>query len=259
MPKNIERLNIYNAAQEAGALTAHLNKEYPEQSGQFTPEQYTIFDLLNGNLDGYAEIDSDNYEILINPQLQTELPPEFIKNPTKYLHENGRTLKQANRDGKYPDEEIIQTKLSEQEIIAKRVETKKVKVAKQELAISLTAQKAGLGGVKSVGFLTAKDRQSGDYLLMEKVQGVSVPQFIKEINAKLGEGEIALFKKIINLKIEEIAENYRQRINIDKTWYLKDFLIDFDWDNKKIINIVPLDWERVRLFNPDKPGEIERL
>lgn len=259
MPNKMERMDYDEAREEAGKLTDSLKREYPKQGGDFKPEQYIIFDILGDNLDGYKEIEGDNCDISINPSLATDLPAKFITDSIGYLHENGKILKQSDKEGKYPDEEIISFSLPEIEAIAKKIENKKVKVAKQELAISLAAEKAGLEGAKPIGYIKSQNGESGDYLLMKKSDGLPLTRFAEELETRLDRETAAMIKEIINKRIEEIAQSYRRELKIDKTWHIKDFMIDYDWDNNAVKSITPLDWERVKIFDEAKPTEIEKL
>jgi len=259
MPSKMERMNYDEARSEAEQLTGRLKKEYPQQDGGFKPEQYAVFDILSGNLDGYLEVASDTCDITVNPELAGRLPAEFLSDPIGYFNKHGDILKQSRKEGKYPDEEIISLPLADWEAVAKKIEKKKVKVAKQELAILLAAEKAGLKGAKPIGFIKSHDSESGDYLLMEKAKGESLPHFAKEMASHLDSETAAIIKEIINRKIEGIAESYRRELKIDKTWHLKDFMIDFDWKSNAVRSITPLDWERVKIFDEKKPAEIEKM
>ena len=261
MPRSPEkrRLDLKEAEQAAETLTSQLNKEYPEQQGRFTPEQYAVFDLMSDELQGATEIAGDKYDITVNADVQTALPPEFVADPVDYIRKNGKILKQSSKE-KYSDEEIIQINLGGQEVIVKRVVgSKKIKVAKTELAIDLAAQSAGLSGARAFGFLTAKDKQQGDYLLMDKVDGVPLIHFMLEARNKLGPTEAEAIRLVVNEHIKNIAAGYREKLGIDKNWQIKDFMIDFDWDKKTVKSITPLDWERVKLYEPDKPREIDQI
>lgn len=253
------RYNHETASNEAAQLTESLKKEYPNQDGNFETEQYAVFDLLGDASAKFDEIVNGDFEILIPKDLTTSLPEEFLRNPKQYLIEHGNILKSSSPEDKYPDEEIISVDLGYKKIIAKKVEGKKARVAKKELAILVAAENKGLPTAKPFGYLN--DKESGNYLLMETIPGISLNKFLEYLKSsgQYDQTQIGIYFSAINREIENIANDFRTKLNIDKKWYIKDFMIDFDEEKKVIRSITAIDWERAKKFNPEKPLEIELI
>ncbi len=207
-----------------------------------------------------VNIDSEHYGIRVVQEYAKKLPAEFVTNPKKYLEANGILLKGSKGEGEFPDEEVILFTLDDgTQVVAKRIELRKAKEAKKEFMVLIAAKKAGLSTVEPIGFLSGKEEADGSYLLMEKLEGVSGRNFNKYLEklGKFTEARIQAIMKIISQKLEEQAKMYREKLNIDKRWRVKDTIIQFNEETGEVEDVVPIDWERVKTYDPDKPQKID--
>ncbi len=207
-------------------------------------------------------IDSEHYKIRIREEYAKFLPESFIENPKVFLEKHAELIKGSSGEGKYPDEEVRLFKLNNGvEIIAKRVELRKAKEARKEFAILIAAKKFGLPTADPVGFLSGKEDASGNYLLMEKIEGYSGRKFEKELKnmGNYSDEEIKAIMQEVANKNKEVAELFRSTIKIDKRWRIKDVMIEFNKETGEIGNVIPIDWERADNFNPSSPKEIDEI
>lgn len=209
-----------------------------------------------------VNMDSEHYGIRIVQEYAQKLPPEFVLDPKQYLEAHGTLLKGSKGEGEFPDEEVILFTLQDgTEVVAKRIELRKAKEAKKEFMILIAAKKAGLSTAEPVGFLSGKEEADGSYLLMEKLEGVSGRNFDKYLEklGKFTEAQIQDIMKTITQKLEEQAKLYRQKLNIDKRWRVKDTIVQFNEETGEVEDVIPIDWERVKTFDPDKPEKIDTV
>jgi hypothetical protein len=119
------------------------------------------------------------------------------------------------------------------------------------------AKELGLPTANPIAFVFGRNFNEGSYVIMEFVEGVSGDKFEEEMQ-KFDFSEEAKLRLRGDLqKIHrEIAQNYRERLGVDKNWYLKDLIIQLDQKEQKIVRVVPVDWERISPYNPNNPKTI---
>lgn len=229
---------------------------------QAIARHYMIKERLNFKAPENRNYDSENYYIRVHQDYADILPKEFIENPNAFLKERGTLLKGSHGDGEFPDEEIISFSLEDgTEIISKKIEIKKSKQSRKEFAILIAAKKVGLETAKAVGYLSGKTQDDGSYLLMEKIEGFSGRKFEKYLQEthKYSTEKINDIMKVVFQKLQDIAQIFRDRLNIDKHWRVKDTIIQFNEQTGEVENVIPIDWERAKTYNPDKPQKIDEV
>ncbi len=229
---------------------------------QAIARHYWLQEQLHHEPSGNINLDSEHYMIRIRQDYAQFLPKKFMDDPKTFFEQHGQLLKSSKDGGKYPDEEVILFKLTNgTEIVAKRIELRKVKEARKEFSILIAAKKSGLPTAEPVGFLSGKEEKDGSYLLMKKIEGYSGRKFEKELRAsgKYSDSQIQNIMKQVAEKNKEIAELFRTTLKIDKRWRIKDTIIEFNEETGEVETVIPIDWERVKNFNPDNPKEIDEI
>lgn len=229
---------------------------------QAVGRHYWLKEQLHHEPSGNINLDSEHYLIRVRQEYSSLLPPEFISDPKTYLAQQGELLKGSKGEGEYPDEEVILFKLSDDtEIVAKRVELRKAKEARKEFSILIAARKANLPTAEPVGFLSGKTEADSSYLLMKKIEGFSGRKFEKHLrySGKYNDEQVKSIMQIVAEKNKEMAELFRETLNIDKRWRIKDTIIEFDEETGEVVGVTPIDWERVQSYDPSTPKEIDEI
>jgi len=229
---------------------------------QAVGRHYWLKEQLHHEPSGNINLDSEHYLIRIRQEYSSLLPPEFVSDPKTYLAEHGELMKGSKGEGEYPDEEVVLFKLSDDtEIVAKRVELRKAKEARKEFSILIAARKANLPTAEPVGFLSGKTEADSSYLLMKKIEGFSGRKFEKYLqdSGKYNDEQVKSIMQIVAEKNKEMAELFRETLNIDKRWRIKDTIIEFDEETGEVAGVTPIDWERVQSYDPSTPKEIDEI
>lgn len=206
--------------------------------------------------------ESDRHSVRMTRERAGTFPSVFFSHPEVYIREHGELIKGGTEEGTYPDEEIREVLLDHApSVIAKKIELRKAREAKHEYTILIAAKKKGLPAARPVGFVAGKSREDASYLLMEKVAGISGRHFEKYLRQleRFSEAEIHTILSTVSAKNEEIAQQYRRELSVDKYWRIKDLMIDFDEGTGEVRGVTPLDWERAKVYDPYDPQEIEKL
>lgn len=223
---------------------------------------YWLKEQLHHEPSGNINLDSEHYTIRIRQDYAKLLPPEFLRDPKVFFTQHSELLKGSKGKGKYPDEEVVLFMLSDgTEIVAKRVELRKAKEARKEFSILIAAKKAGLPTAEPVGFLSGKEKDDGNYLLMKKLEGRSGRKFEKELiqSGKYSDEQIKSIMRVVAEKNKEMADLFRTTLKIDKRWRIKDTIIEFNEETGEVESVVPIDWERAQNYNPSTPKEIDEI
>lgn len=227
---------------------------------QAISRHYMVQERLHFEAPENANYDSEDYYIRVHQEYADILPADFIKNPKQYFEQQGTLLKGSKGEGEYPDEEVLSFKLEDgTEVIAKRVELRKSKEARKEFMILIASKKAGLPTAEPIGFLSGKKEEDGSYLLMEKLEGYSGRKFEKYLqeSGKFTDEQVTDIMKTVAEKLKDLAQMFRDQLNIDKRWRIKDTIIQFNEETEEVEDVIPIDWERVKTYDPNKPQKID--
>lgn len=201
-------------------------------------------------------------KIEIKPEFTEFIPREFIDNPIEYFEQEGRNIKKGEiiRDegGVIHEDPTAVKDLPtwkneagiEIQIVGKRVNADKGAVRDSgdpfhEYKILEQLAEIGLPAAKPI----AKVEQAGVHIIvMERLPG-----FRWSERKSLDLREKGYTDKNIEILIAE-AENKMQELKskfdeagIVRDWKLKDMVFQIDVEGKKIISVVPTDWERTRI------------
>lgn len=229
---------------------------------QAVGRHYWLKEQLHHESSGNINLDSEHYLIRIRQEYSSFLPPEFVSDPKTYLAQHGELMKGSKGEGEYPDEEVVLFKLTnDTEIVAKRVELRKAKEARKEFSILIAARKANLPTAEPVGFLSGKTESDSSYLLMKKLEGFSGRKFEKHLrdSGKYDDNQVKAIMQTVAEKNKDMAELFRETLNIDKRWRIKDTIIEFDEETGEVAGVIPIDWERIQNYDPESPKEIDEI
>jgi aminoglycoside phosphotransferase (APT) family kinase protein len=203
-----------------------------------------------------TKIERDAYTLRLLPGAKELLPSDFIDKAYEFALKNGKILKKAelNDTGTKSVQEIV-WKMTDEDgysFVLKMVPSEKVEDPEHELHVLERAQEVGLAAPKPLGMMHVGSR---DFLMMEYVPGRSGQDiWDKLIDEGWSAGEIEAAQKEATRLIEQTAKTYRETLQIDKPWYIKDFLLDFD--GRRLKSVFPLDFERAHAFDPQNPEKI---
>ncbi len=219
------------------------------------------------------------------------LPEDFRDNPQIYIEEYGKNIKSGeikyHEDGSVREDPTASKFLSEWtnnqgeviQPVSKKVNLEKVKTRTEnegekfadpllEYKMISLCQALDLLSAKPIGFVEQGDNL---YILMERVKGYTWTKRDKEVLGKLG--FTADDQEPIQRQIEEQMNALKEKFEefgIYRKWKHKDMVFDLDIENKRVTNIVPVDWERSYLdtkklmqrisnFSPEKRQKIEEI
>lgn len=203
-------------------------------------------------------------------RLSTELDDMQKQQLTEFFdHDNigqrllsgAKQIKISDPSDPYPDEAVFEIPLTGTDgVIVKSVVTDKQQGPLDEFEALLLLQKVGVDSPKPLGRIFT-DGQHG-FVIMEKLPGVSgraIQQYFDDNNISEADqqGILAYTKD----KMQEIAETIRRDTGLDKPWRLKDFMIVFHdtfvSGHPIVERMLPIDFERANVFDPQRPQSIE--
>lgn len=201
-------------------------------------------------------------EIEIGEGYEEFFPEEFKNNPVKYFEDNGINIKAG--DVKYDEEGLIRkdptavktlpawtNKEGEKIfIVGKKVNVVKSQVGKTadpfyEYKIMEIAKEFNLPVPNPI----AKVKQADNHLiLMEKVEGITWTERGKIEIQDRGFSTEDIESILIEAQEMMLAlQTAFEEIGLVRTWQLKDMIFDIDFQNKKLLKIIPTDWERTEI------------
>lgn len=204
----------------------------------------------------FAEVKRENYTLRLLPGAKDDLPPDFIDKAYEFALANGKKLKHVNKTdtGVEGVNEIV-WKMTDEDgyaFVLKLTQPDKMPDPDHELRILEKAYQLGLPAPKPLGMMHVGTL---DFLMMEYVPGRSGQDiWDKLIDEGWSAGEIRAAQSQAERLISQTAETYRKALKIDKPWYIKDFLLNFD--GKTLKSVFPLDFERGHTYDPANPEKI---
>jgi len=253
---------------ETGKMQVVAEPTTPEEQFEFAmikhaiTRHYWLQEQLNTKSSAYKTITTNTHKLRISKDSANLIPSGFLENPRDYLAKNGVLLKGSQGEGDYPDEEIFSFQLTDgTEVIAKRIELRKLGYAQKEFGVLIAAKRAGLKTANPVGLVTGLKAINCSYLVMEKLAGMSGRNFEDQLrtSGKYTEEKIKEILKDASLKLRTIAEEFRTSLEVDKIWELKDTVIQLNIETGTVKNVIPIDWERIEKYNPENPKQIVML
>lgn len=195
------------------------------------------------------------YTLDLLPGAEEVIPSGFIDGAFEFALAHGKTLKHASVSEKgEPTNEIIWKfpGTHEKAFVAKLVQTGKMMKPDQELHVLERIHEHGLPAPRPLGMLKVGDAY---FTLMEYVDGISGQDiWMKLATRGWTKEQIGTAKEDAERMMQEIAQRFRSELEIDKPWYIKDFLLNFE--GRTLVSMFPLDWERAHAYDPNKPDKI---
>lgn len=173
------------------------------------------------------------------------------------LLSGAKQIKISDPSDPYPDEAVFEIPLAGTDgVIVKSVVTDKQQGPLDEFEALLLLQKVGVDSPTPLGRIFT-DGQHG-FVIMEKLPGISgraIQQYFDDnnISEEDQQGILAYTKD----KMQEIAETIRRDTGLDKPWRLKDFMLVFETLPTTVDRMLPIDFERANVFDPQNPQSIE--
>lgn len=222
---------------------------------------YWIAESYGQHNDSLWVVATGMYTARVHTIIKDGLPEEFFENPGHYVAQHGELLKGRNEAGhEFPDEEIVRLPLMDgTPVIVKRVERRKTDDSLIEFKVLRSAQRAGLKTARPLGLVSAQQPDQPSYLLMDVVPGVSGRNFDRYLHSlgTFSESQQQEILAVVHQHLAKIAQEYRSVLGIDKRWRIKDTIIQLDHETGVVLDVIPLDWERARSFDPYNPQKVD--
>jgi len=203
-------------------------------------------------------------KIEIEENYQDFIPEDFLNNPVEYFEREGINIKQGeikkDETGKVREDPTavkdmpvwINHKNEELYTIGKRVNIEKGKIKESgdpfyEFNIMKKIKEKNL----PVATPIAKIEDKGIYLIIvEKIHGIrwSEKDALKLREKGYTNEDIEDLKSQAEKQMNELKDKFEQA-GIKRGWKLKDMVFEIDFDNKKILNMIPTDWERTKVVD----------
>lgn len=215
------------------------------------------------NLESLGSFESKiEIKLEIEKGFETFVPEDFKQDPFGYFESKGKNIKSG--EAEYNDDGLIvedptatkdlpvwtDEKGVELHTVGKKVNTVKSQVGKSEdpfyeYKVMEIAREFGLPAPIPVAKVEAGD----NYLLvMQKVSGLRwTDEGMKPIhNAGLSDDEKQDLLLQAQGLIDGIKEQY-EKIGLYRNWKMKDMVFNVDIQNRKVLSVIPTDWERTKI------------
>ncbi len=208
-------------------------------------------------------------EINIENNFQDFIPEEFLANPLEYFEKYGRNIKSGeilyDSESKVKEDPTAvkdlpvwrNQKNQELHTVGKKVNLAKGKVGESgdpfyEYSIMEIAKEFGLPAPIPVAKVTHNNEH---LIVMEKIEGIRwTNEGMKPIhNSNLTEADKQNLIAQAEARMSDLQQKY-EAIGLHRNWKLKDMVFNIDIPNKKVIGVIPTDWERTKI-NTEKLAE----
>ena len=190
------------------------------------------------------------------------IPVEFRNDPFGYFEREGRNIKSGeikyDENGRITEDPTAVKDLppwQDQngkllEVVARRVNIEKGEIKKSgdpfyEYKIIKLVRSLGLPAARPI----ARAELGRNYLIvMEKIKGVRWSEKDKLNLRERGysDEDIEDLKRQAQERMEKLRQRF-EAAGIERGWKLKDMVFDIDIERRRIINIIPTDWERTKI------------
>lgn len=210
-----------------------------------------------------------NKEKILLPDVEIErgftdfVPKEFLDNPVGYFERYGKNIKEGevvvDKTGRVREDPtavkdlpVWENSKGEQIVcVGKRVNILKGNVIKSgdpfyEYEILKILYEEGLPGARPI----VKVKQGESHIIvMERIPGIRWTEKEALILKTRGysDDDIQNLKNQAQQKMEEVQQQF-EAAGIIRKWALKDMVFQIDIENKKIIRVMPTDWERTKII-----------
>lgn len=206
--------------------------------------------------------DAPKSKVEVELEFTEFIPQEFIDDPVGYFESEGRNIKTGeikyDETGRVREDPTAVKDLpvwkntdgAELHIVGRRVNTAKGAVGESgdpfhEYKILERLAQMELPAAKPV----AKAEQAGTHIIvMERIPGLRWSEK-DSLNLKekgYSDEDIATLMTEAEQKMSELKARFDEA-GVIRGWKLKDMVFEVDIENKKIISMVPTDWERTKI------------
>ena len=209
-----------------------------------------------------------NFDIPPQPEVNAEsdfqdfIPEEFLANPLEYFEKYGRNIKSGeilyDSEGKVKEDPTAVKDLpvwrnqrnEELHTVGKKVNLTKGKVGESgdpfyEYTIMEIAKEFGLPAPIPVAKITHNNEH---LVIMKKIEGIRwTDDGMKPIRDS---NLTAEDKQNLIAQAEALMFDLQQKyegIGLHRNWKLKDMVFNVDIPNRKVISVIPTDWERTKI------------
>ncbi|TXH02024.1 MAG: hypothetical protein E6R05_04755 [Candidatus Moraniibacteriota bacterium] len=202
-------------------------------------------------------------KVEIYPEFQDFVPAEFTQDPFGYFETRGKNIKPGDTEydttGRIKEDPTAVKDLPvwqnpggvELKAVAKKVNTKKGVFKKgahpfHEVTVMDEVRKRGLPAPAPV----ARVQRGGEFLVvMERAKGLTTFDAALQIafqTWQYSELDKQVLKQDAERAMAELRERFEQA-GIKRKWKLTDMVFEVDFENRKVVGIVPVDWERTEI------------
>ncbi len=202
----------------------------------------------------------------VRPEFATFVPQEFLDDPVGYFEREGKNIKTG--EIKYNEAGIVREDPTavkdlpvwkneeggEIQTVGRRVNISKGVVGESgdpfyEYKILEQLARMGLPAAKPI----AKVEQSGTHIIvMERIPGLRWSERVS-LNLKekgYSNEDITALTAEAEQKMNELKARFDEA-GVVRGWKLKDMVFEIDVEKKKIVSIIPTDWERTKIVEKE--------
>ena len=191
------------------------------------------------------------------------VPQEFLNDPSGYFEREGKNVKTGevvvDEAGRVREDPTAVKDLpawkgangKELLTVGRRVNTAKGKVAESgdpfyEYKILKKLQEMGLPAATPVA---TAEQSNNHIMIMERIPGMrwSEREALELKSQGYSDADIESIKIQAQQKMDELQAQFKNA-GVIRGWKLKDMVFQIDIPNRKILNIVPTDWERTKII-----------
>ena len=206
-------------------------------------------------------------DVKVEREYTDYVPSDFLDDPRGYFEREGKNIKdgeiKVDEQGRVREDPTavkdfpVWKREDDQELltVARRVNAVKGEVGNSgdpfyEYGILEKLQRMGLPAARPV----AKAEQAGTHIIvMERIPGVrwseKDAQSLKEKG--FSDVEIDSLKTEAQRQMEELQQQFEVK-GVKRGWKLSDMVLQVDTEHKRLVAIVPTDWERTTISEPSE-------
>lgn len=198
----------------------------------------------------------------VEPEFKDFVPQEFLSDPADYFEREGKNIKQGevkfDDEGKVREDPTAVKDLpvwrnqqgEELRVVGRRVNTLKGVVGKSgdpfyEYKILEKLRQMNLPAARPI----TKAEQGGTHIIvMERIPGTrwSEKESLQLRERGYSDEDIAGLQTQAEQKMEELRQQF-ESAGVSRGWKLKDMVFQIDIENKRVLAVIPTDWERTRI------------
>ena len=167
------------------------------------------------------------------------------------------SLKIANPEDPYPDEAVFELELGSTHLIVKSVGPNRQEGPIDEFEALLLMKRLGIDAPRPAARIFTEGQKG--FVVIEKLEGQSGRNTRKyfEQQAITEDNQREIMGDALD-RMESVAEIIRRDTGLDKSWSLKDFVIEYETIDRqlKIKTMRPVNFEGTKVFDPEQPQAV---